>query len=219
MNELRQSCPDSLLSKLRKHAPVDVATLPVVETFHSIQGEGYWAGCSAFFIRLAGCDVGCKWCDQKESWSDRYPRYNAEALTLEARSHYPYFVVITGGEPLMHNLDELCDRLDKAYLKVHLETSGTHPFSGNFDWVTLSPKRHREPLAIAFKVANELKIVVQNEEDLRFAEEIESKAGDVVKLLQPEWGTPSAKQLVFDYVLKNPQWRISLQTHKFLGVR
>lgn len=196
-------------------------SLPVVETFHSVQGEGAWAGTSAFFIRLAGCDVGCLWCDTKESWDlRRHPQRCVEDLVIEAQSAHPGIVVITGGEPLLHDLKPLTTALHQARLRLHLETSGVHPFNGELDWVTLSPKRSKPPHPTVYPHANELKVVVTDSTDLGWAESQAQKvAPEVLKLLQPEWNTPTSYQLIFDYVLTHPEWRISLQTHKFMNVQ
>ncbi|WP_041238052.1 7-carboxy-7-deazaguanine synthase QueE [Gloeothece citriformis] len=196
-------------------------TYPIVETFHSVQGEGAWTGVSAFFIRLGGCDVYCPWCDQKESWNaKRHPHQSVDTLAQAAKMANPAIVIITGGEPLMHDLDPLTTELKKLGLQVHLETSGSHPFSGNFDWVTFSPKPYKKPHDSIYNYVNELKVVVANEEDLHMAEVQAAKLSlTVIKYLQPEWNTPNSKELIFDFVLKHPQWRISLQTHKFLNVR
>jgi 7-carboxy-7-deazaguanine synthase len=195
--------------------------LPVVETFHSIQGEGMWAGTNAFFIRLAGCDVGCPWCDTKQSWNPkRHPLRTVEALVAEAQSANPQIVVITGGEPLMHNLSALTGQLKQAGLQTHLETSGAHPFSGTFDWVTLSPKPFKPPHASIYAQASELKVVIRDDADLAWAEQQSGLvSATVAKLLQPEWETPSSRDTVFNYVLNHPEWRVSLQTHKLLGVQ
>jgi organic radical activating enzyme len=202
---------------------VDTKTLtyPIVETFHSIQGEGSWSGVNAFFIRLGGCDVYCTWCDQKESWNaKRYPQYALADLIAQARSCQPAIVIITGGEPLMHDLTPLSGELRRAGLRVHLETSGAHPFSGEFDWVTFSPKRFKSPHPSIYDRASELKIVVVNVEDLEWAEAQASLVKDAtLKYLQPEWNTPASQELIFNYVLQHPEWRISLQTHKFLAIR
>lgn len=195
--------------------------LPVVETFHSIQGEGMWVGTSAFFIRLAGCDVGCPWCDTKQSWNPkRHPLRTLGELVAAARLADPQIVVITGGEPLMHDLTALTRQLKEAGLQTHLETSGAHPFSGTFDWVTFSPKRFKPPHPSIYAHASELKVVIEDEADLQWAEQQATQVSSTVaKLLQPEWETPSSRDKVFAYVLKHPQWRVGLQTHKFLGVQ
>lgn len=196
-------------------------TYPIVETFHSIQGEGAWTGVNAFFIRLGGCDVHCPWCDQKESWNaQRHPLLSLNKLVQLAREANPAIVIITGGEPLMHDLNPLTQSLKEQGLKVHLETSGTHPFSGVFDWVTFSPKIYKALHPSIYERASELKIVIAQESDLKWAEEQEQKvAAQTLKYLQPEGHTPASISLIFEYVLHHPQWRISLQTHKFLGVR
>ena len=196
-------------------------TLPVVETFHSIQGEGFWTGVSAFFIRLAGCDVGCSWCDTKHSWPVQpHPDCEVSSLVAEAIAAKPFMVVITGGEPLMHDLTLLTQRLKAAGLRVHLETSGSHPLSGEFDWISLSPKQFKPPLEEIYPLANELKVVVDEESDLAWAEKTSQRVSmQAVKLLQPQWESPVGQKLVMDYVLAHPEWRVGLQTHKFLGVR
>lgn len=196
-------------------------TYPIVETFHSIQGEGFYTGVNAFFIRLGGCDVYCPWCDQKETWnSQKYPQISVSNLVAKVQNINPAIVIITGGEPLLHNLDYLTLELHTINQKVHLETSGAHPFSGNFDWVTFSPKIYKKPHPSIYVKVNELKVVIAEEKDLIFAElEAEKIPSNALKYLQPEWNTPNSKNLIFDYIKNNPQWRISLQTHKFLGVR
>jgi 7-carboxy-7-deazaguanine synthase len=197
-----------------------VPTLPVVETFHSIQGEGVWTGSSAFFIRLAGCDVGCPWCDTKHSWSLRHPQRSIIELAATAKAANPAIVVITGGEPLMHNLEALTTELRTLNLRVHLETSGSHPLTGTFDWITFSPKRSKLPHSSIYAAASELKVVIQDEADLKWAEAQATCCADsVIKLLQAEWNTPASQRLIFDYVLRHPEWRVSIQTHKFLQVK
>lgn len=196
-------------------------SLPVVETFHSVQGEGFWTGVNAFFIRLAGCDVGCPWCDTKHSWPmDRHPARSVLSLVEEAIATNPFMVVITGGEPLMHDLSVLTDELRQSGLRVHLETSGSHPLRGTFDWISLSPKQFKLPLESIYPLVNELKVVIDSEMDLVWAEQNAQKTPtQAVKLLQPQWENPVAEQLVMDYVLSHVNWRVGLQTHKFLGVR
>ena len=200
--------------------PVQI-TYPVVETFHSVQGEGAWTGSSAFFIRLGGCDVGCWFCDTKNSWNPkRHPQRAIRELAMTASRPNPAIVVITGGEPLMHNLDPLTEELHRQGLQIHLETSGAHPFSGEFDWVTFSPKQTKLPHESIYPHVNELKVVVTNSADFAWAEHQAAKSPPTAaKYLQPEWTTPESRALVFDYVLRRPEWRISLQTHKFLDVR
>jgi 7-carboxy-7-deazaguanine synthase len=198
-----------------------LTTLPVVETFHSVQGEGAWTGTNAFFIRLAGCDVGCPWCDTKHSWSARrHPHRNVADLITEAKVVNPAIVVITGGEPLMHDLSWLSSGLQAAGLRVHLETSGAHPFSGSFDWVTFSPKPSKPPHDSISPQVSELKVVVAHPSDLEWAEHHAARIPvHAVKLLQPEWGTPDSYSLIFEYVIRHPEWKISLQTHKFTHIR
>jgi organic radical activating enzyme len=196
--------------------------LPVVETFHSIQGEGASTGVSAFFIRLGGCAVGCPWCDTKQSWNpEHHPQRSVVELTQEALAAMPAIVVITGGEPLMHDLNPLTLSLHAAGLRVHLETSGAYPLSGYFDWITLSPKRFKPPLASIYPHASELKIVVVKSNDLEWAEQQAAKVSEeTLKYLQPEWKSHlSSQALIFKYILQHPEWRMSLQTHKFLEVR
>ena len=195
--------------------------LPIVETFHSIQGEGSWMGTNAFFIRLAGCDVGCPWCDTKISWNvKRHPEIAIADLVIEAIDANPAIVVITGGEPLMHDLTELTHQLKSQGLRVHLETSGSHPFSGEFDWVTFSPKQFKHPHHSIYEQVNELKVVIKNDVDLSWAEQNAIKVPvNADKYLQPEWETFNSKDLVLQYVLSHPEWRVSIQTHKLLGVR
>ncbi|WP_072620655.1 7-carboxy-7-deazaguanine synthase QueE [Spirulina major] len=194
---------------------------PIVELFHSIQGEGAWAGVSALFIRLGGCDVGCPWCDTKESWpQDHHPRQTVAALVTEAQAAAPAMVVITGGEPLMHDLAPLTTQLREAGLRVHLETSGAYPLRGVVDWVTLSPKRFKPPHGSIYPQAQELKVVVCDRTDLDWAETQAAQVPEsTLCYLQPEWQTPTSQALIFDYVRHHPRWRMSLQTHKLLGVR
>jgi 7-carboxy-7-deazaguanine synthase len=196
-------------------------TLPIVETFHSLQGEGTWAGTNASFIRLAGCDVGCPWCDTKISWSEKHhPRRSIADLIHEAQACNPRFVVITGGEPLMHDLHPLTAALQATGLRTHLETSGSHPLSGQFDWITLSPKPFKPPLPAIYAQAQELKIVISIASDFAWAEaqsDLTNPQAD--RYLQPEANSPTSQQLIFNYILQHPQWRMSLQTHKLLGIR
>jgi organic radical activating enzyme len=209
----------------------DSSSLPVVETFHSLQGEGIHCGRSAFFIRLGGCSVGCSWCDTKQSWPrDIHPRHSLQALRQEAEQATAAgaaFVVITGGEPLEHNLAPLCEELHCISVPLHLETSGVGDLSGTFQWITLSPKPHRPPSRGALAACHELKVVVHEASDLSFAE---AMAAAVIQersanqpapqlLLQPGWECQGGQQLAIDFVRSHPQWRLSLQSHKWLGVR
>ncbi|MBJ7898462.1 MAG: 4Fe-4S cluster-binding domain-containing protein [Cyanobacteria bacterium RI_101] len=198
-----------------------MVTYPVVETFHSLQGEGSWTGASAFFIRLGGCDVHCPWCDQKETWdARRSPQTAPEVLVEAALAARPRFVVITGGEPLLHDLGPLTAVLAQAGLRRHLETSGAYALSGRFDWITLSPKPYKPPHPSLYPQTSELKVVVAQPEDLLWAEDQSRQVPENrPRYLQPEWGTAEAPQWIADYILGRPHWRLSLQTHKYLGLR
>ena len=193
---------------------------PVMEHFYTIQGEGVYTGKAAYFIRLAGCDVGCWWCDVKESWdASKHPELKAGELVRAAAASGAGFAVITGGEPLLHDLRDLCAGLHEAGLRIHLETSGSSPLLGDIDWVTLSPKRFKEPLDEIFEITDELKVIVLTPKDLKYAEKNAAKCPETTrKLLQPEWDTPESIPLIVDYVKKHPEWGISLQMHKFLNV-
>lgn len=200
---------------------IETVTYPIVETFHSVQGEGYWVGVSAFFIRLGGCDVHCPWCDTKQSWNPlHHPRQSTQELAAAAKAVNPAIVVITGGEPLMHNLNPLAAAIKSAGMQVHLETSGAHPFSGDFDWVTFSPKQYKAPHSSIYNHTSELKVVVTNKYDLKWAEQQAALVpSQALYYLQPEWNSPQSKDLIFNYILQHPEWRISLQTHKLLQVQ
>jgi len=199
---------------------LDSVSYPIMEDFYTIQGEGAHTGRAAYFIRTAGCDVNCWWCDVKESWDeDKHPMVTTGELVKRAVVSGAEFVVITGGEPLLHNLEPLTVRLKQKGLQVHIETSGSSPLSGHLDWVTLSPKRFKKPLEENFPYVDELKIIVLKNKDLEWAEENAEKCPPGTRLLlQPEWETPSSIKLIVDYVKKNPEWGISLQTHKFINV-
>ncbi len=210
------------------------SSLPVVECFHSLQGEGEHAGRSAYFIRLASCKVGCPWCDTKDSWnSELHPQQSLIDLSIgtgKAQKEGAAFVVITGGEPLHHNLDRLCEEirkytlnLGKTSIPIHLETSGVDMLSGNPDWITLSPKRHSPPRLDNLLSCQELKVVIQKAEDLLFAK----KMADLIKnngknkpqlFLQAGWENEEGQTLAIKFVKNNPDWRLSMQTHKWLGV-
>lgn len=195
--------------------------LPVMEAFHTIQGEGLYSGQAAHFIRLGGCDVGCTWCDVKESWeAGRHPLKQVNALVAEANSQPARIAVITGGEPLMHDLGPLTAALHEAGFRTHLETSGAHPFSGAWHHVCLSPKKFKPALPEAFEWADELKVIVFNKHDLLWAEEQAAKArSECILFLQPEWDKRDAMlPLIVEHVKAHPKWRISLQTHKYLNI-
>jgi len=193
---------------------------PLMEDFFTIQGEGAHTGKAAYFIRTAGCDVNCWWCDVKESWDEeKHPRVKTGEIVKRAKESGAKFAVITGGEPLLHDLEALTVALKKAGLQTHIETSGSSPLSGQLDWITLSPKRFKKPLDEVFPYVDELKVVVLTNKDLIWAEENAKKCPENTELLlQPEWDTPESIPLIVEYVKKNPQWGISLQTHKFINV-
>lgn len=195
-------------------------TYPVMEHFYTIQGEGVHTGKSAYFIRTGGCDVKCWWCDVKDSWDESiHPRLKVSDLIGFVKDANPRFVVVTGGEPLLHNMEPLTQVLHAHDVNVHLETSGSSPLSGKFDWVTLSPKRFKPPVESIYSFVDELKVVILTKKDLQWAEEHALKCPDhTVLLLQPEWDTPKSIGLIIEYVKKNPKWGISLQTHKYLNV-
>jgi len=194
--------------------------LPLMEEFYTIQGEGYHTGKAAYFIRVGGCDVGCHWCDVKESWNaDLHPPTLANTIVEHAKK-YSDTVVITGGEPLMWSMDYLTKMLRKNGLKTHIETSGAYSFSGIWDWFCLSPKKTKLPLEEVYKEADELKMIIFNKSDFKFAEDHAAKVGKNCELfLQPEWSRKEKMtELIVDYVMKNPKWKISLQTHKYLNI-
>ncbi|MCH2448849.1 MAG: 7-carboxy-7-deazaguanine synthase QueE [Gracilimonas sp.] len=193
---------------------------PIMEHFYTIQGEGAHTGRASYFIRTAGCDVNCWWCDVKDSWEEEgHPRLTVQELVHAARDSGAPFAVITGGEPLLHDLLPLTLGLKSAGLQVHIETSGSSPLSGQLDWITLSPKRFKKPTEEVFDYVDELKVVVLTNKDLKWAEENAAKCTAGTKLLlQPEWETPKSIDLIVEYVKDHPEWGISLQTHKFLNV-
>jgi 7-carboxy-7-deazaguanine synthase len=195
--------------------------LPVMEAFYTIQGEGTFSGSPSYFIRLGGCDVGCVWCDVKESWgAEKWPVMSVEFIVNEAKTFPGRTVVITGGEPLMYNLGPLTASLKENGFRIHIETSGAHPFSGTFDWVCFSPKKFKTPHPSIYDKADELKVIAYNNSDFLFAEEHAAKVNlTCQKLLQPEWSKREIMtNRVIDYVKTNPIWKISLQTHKFMDI-
>lgn len=209
------------LPKLNVFNQYTMLSLPIMESFYTIQGEGFHSGKAAYFIRLAGCDVGCHWCDVKESWDEgRWPTLAVEEIVEEAAKNPARLAVITGGEPLMHNLDQLCEQLKAQGFKTNIETSGTYPLSGSWDWICLSPKKFKAPLPEVIERAHELKVIVYNRSDFKWAASFEDKVSAACKLyLQPEW-SKSAEMLplMVEYVKANPQWEISLQTHKYMDI-
>jgi organic radical activating enzyme len=197
------------------------AMLPVMEHFYTIQGEGFHQGRAAYFIRLGGCDVGCVWCDVKDSWdAGKHPKMTIDSLKLLVKNTAAKMVVITGGEPLMHNLDALTATLQTAGLETNIETSGAHPLSGSWNWICLSPKKFKAPLPQILPVANELKVVIFNKTDFAWAEEYAAKvAADCKLYLQPEWDKAAiVTPLIIEYIKNNPKWELSLQIHKYINV-
>lgn len=196
-------------------------SLPVMESFYTLQGEGLFTGQAAYFIRLGGCDVGCIWCDVKESWdAAAHPQRAVDELVAEASSHPARIVVVTGGEPLMHDLGPLTAALRKAGLRAHIETSGAHPFSGEWHHVCLSPKKFKAALPEAYQRADELKVIVFNKHDLTWAEQQASHVRpDCLLYLQPEWDKREEMMpLITAFIRAHPRWRVSLQTHKYLNI-
>jgi len=192
-----------------------------MELFYSLQGEGYHQGKAAFFIRLAGCDVGCVWCDVKDSWdASKHPVLSVEEIVAAAAAHPSRIAIVTGGEPLLHQLDPLTTALRAAGFQTHIETSGSSPMSGSWDWVCLSPKKFKAPLAEAVTAADELKVVVFNKSDFDWANSfVNNLANDCKKYLQPEWEKSDAMTpLVIEYIKQNPSWELSAQLHKYIQV-
>ncbi len=195
--------------------------LPVMESFFSIQGEGHHNGTAAWFVRLGGCDIECPWCDVKESWdADAHDRFTVDQICEQAVQSGAEIAIITGGEPLMHKLDELTEALQNKGIKTHLETSGVHPISGSWDWICFSPKKFKKPLENIYTIADELKVIVFNRTDFAWAEKHESKLKKKAKLfLQAEWDKRDGNiPMILNYIRDNQQWRISVQIHKYLGV-
>ena len=197
------------------------ASLPLMEHFYTLQGEGRYTGYASYFLRLGGCDVGCVWCDVKESWdASKHPLVQIESMVKFVLDEKAPIAVITGGEPLMHNLDELTLTLKNNGIRTHIETSGAHPLSGDWDWICLSPKKFKAPLPEVIQKANELKVVIFNKTDFEWAEKFAAAVSpDCLLYLQPEWSkSAEINPLIIAYVKKNPQWILSLQTHKFLDI-
>ncbi|GHM99351.1 7-carboxy-7-deazaguanine synthase [Cytophagales bacterium WSM2-2] len=192
-----------------------------MEDFYTIQGEGFYQGHAAYFIRLAGCDVGCVWCDVKESWDENaHPKIEIAEIVRRAKSSGTEIAVITGGEPAMYNLDFLTTELKTVSLKTNIETSGAYPLTGTWDWVCLSPKKFKGPHSSVFEKANELKIIVFNKSDFQWAEEHAAKVNVNCELfLQPEWSKEKEMlPFIIEYVKRNPRWKVSLQIHKYMNI-
>jgi len=193
----------------------------VMEMFYSLQGEGYHQGKAAFFIRLAGCDVGCVWCDVKESWdANKHPHLSIDEIVNAALAHPSKIAIVTGGEPLLHVLDPLTTALKTAGFQTHIETSGSSPLSGQWDWICLSPKKFKFPLEESVAAASELKVVVFNKSDIDWAESFEKRVSPNCKLyLQPEWDkADTMTPLAIDYIKAHPHWELSAQLHKYIQV-
>lgn len=194
--------------------------LPLMEEFYTIQGEGYFKGTAAYFIRVGGCDVGCHWCDVKESWNaELHPPTEVSKIVSNA-SKYSDTIVVTGGEPLTWNMNPLTAGLKERGMKTHIETSGAYDLTGEWDWICLSPKKMKLPTDEVYQKANELKCIVYNKSDFTFAEEQASRVGkNCILYLQPEWSKREKMiPLIVDYVMKYPKWKVSLQTHKYLNI-
>lgn len=209
------------MTKTEEHVLVaEGKLLPLMEAFYTIQGEGYHKGTAAYFIRVGGCDVGCHWCDVKESWNAELHPPTAVETIVENAVRYSDTVVVTGGEPLMWSMELLTDQLKAKGLKTHIETSGAYPLSGSWDWICLSPKKNKLPLNTIYAEADELKIIVYNRHDLIFAEEQAEKVSkNCILYLQPEWSRrEKVIPEIVTYVMQHPKWKVSLQTHKYLNI-
>ena len=195
--------------------------LPLMEDFYTIQGEGFYQGSAAYFIRLGGCEVRCVWCDVKDSWDiDAHPKVDVKEIARKAKASGSKIVVVTGGEPSMHNLASLTQELKLAGLRTHIETSGAYPLTGQWDWVCFSPKKFKPPHLSVPEKANELKVVIFHKTDFAWAEDFAKQVGAACELyLQPEWSKEKEiLPLIIDYVKRHPQWKISLQVHKYMDV-
>lgn len=196
-------------------------TYPIMEQFYTLQGEGHYTGRAAYFIRLGGCDVGCVWCDVKESWdANIHPQKTVSEIITDIQKYPAHFIVITGGEPAMYDLTPLVDELHKQNYEVAIETSGCYTLSGKVDWYCFSPKKFKAPCEDAYQKANELKVVVYHKSDIQWAEEHASKVNtNCLLYLQPEWSKAEQNlPLIIEYIKNNPKWRISLQTHKYMNI-
>lgn len=196
------------------------AMLPLMEEFYTIQGEGFHKGTAAYFIRIGGCDVGCHWCDVKESWNARLHPPTAVETIVDNAVKYSKTVVVTGGEPLTWDMTRLTSLLKEKGAAIHIETSGAYPITGTWDWICLSPKKIKLPTEEIYGLAHELKVIVFNKHDFQFAEEQAAKVNsNCILYLQPEWSNREKMMpLIVDYVMQNPKWKVSLQTHKYLNI-
>jgi 7-carboxy-7-deazaguanine synthase len=208
-------------SEIRNLKSEIINALPVMEHFYTLQGEGFHQGKAAYFIRLGGCDVGCVWCDVKESWdAEKHSLLKIEDLLFNVKKTPASIVVITGGEPLMYDLNELTQQLQQAGFKTHLETSGAYPLTGNWDWICVSPKKFKAPLPEILPKTNELKVVIFNKSDFNWAEKYAAQVSPNCKLyLQPEWDKAARMTpLIIEYIKSHPRWELSLQIHKYINV-
>ncbi len=209
---------------MNETATIATQSLPVMEHFYTLQGEGFHQGRAAYFVRLGGCDVGCVWCDVKESWDAAvHPKMSIDEIVqtvIDNTASNKALVIITGGEPLMHDLTQLTSELQAAGFETNIETSGSHPLSGSWNWICLSPKKFKAPLLSVVPFANELKVVVFNKSDFDWAEKYAALVSPQCKLyLQPEWDKASiVTPLIIDYIKDHPQWELSLQIHKYINV-
>jgi 7-carboxy-7-deazaguanine synthase len=195
--------------------------LPLMEDFYTIQGEGFYQGHAAYFIRLGGCDVGCVWCDVKESWdAEQHPLVHVEIVAARAAASGSKLAVVTGGEPVMYELSALTKALQEHGLKTNIETSGAYPLTGEWNWVCLSPKKFKAPVFSIYEKANELKVIIYNKSDFAWAEEHAARVKSTCQLfLQPEWSKEKEMlPLIIDYVKNNPKWQVSLQVHKYMNI-
>lgn len=213
------------MENIKEHIAATTAleqvSYPVMEHFYTLQGEGYFNGQAAYFIRLGGCDVGCVWCDVKESWdADVHPQIHVKRLMDYATAFPGKIVVVTGGEPTLHELTPLTNAIQSYGLRSHIETAATCPLSGNWDWITISPKKFKAPLPENMKKAQELKVVIYHRSDFAWAEQHAAMVAPGCKLyLQPEWDKREViMPLIIDYIQRHPQWQLSLQTHKYIHI-
>lgn len=211
-----------------KEEVITTTKIPVMESFYTLQGEGFYTGTAAYFIRLGGCDVGCVWCDVKESWdATTHPSFTVEEIITKMEEELQQMhantkpiVVITGGEPLIYNLSQLTQALQQRGYKTNIETSGSSAFSGSWDWVCLSPKKFKAPLPEVLPLANELKVIVFNKHDFEWAETYAAEVSNNCLLyLQAEWDKKEiVTPLIIEYIKQNPQWKLSTQVHKYINV-
>jgi organic radical activating enzyme len=209
------------LSDEQKQCLAEGKLLPVMEMFMTLQGEGTHTGLASFFIRIGGCDIGCHWCDVKESWNASvHPLIPLNEIMRRVEENHARTVVITGGEPVYWNLEPLTSELKKRNIKIHLETSAAYPIKGHFDWICLSPKKNKHPLPQNWEKADELKVIIYNQHDFKWAEECRKNVKSTCNFyLQPEWSRANdMTPKIIEYIQKNPHWKLSLQTHKYLGI-